>query len=188
MPGATRHNDLTDRMNLTGGIDVKISPEDKKIRINKNVPVRIVQDLANEIIIAAVRDYRMDPYEYGKELKDFLYGEWFSELSNLDGPKLFQVLQKEVMEKEERRQRNQKRQNIAIVVQAGRIIKVCGTACNVNVDIIDCTDSSEAEMENQDKLENLDVLFPFSYPIPSDGKAGTKEETAGSSSTSIPLR
>lgn len=56
------------------------------------------QELANAIIIMAVKDYRRtkNPVER-KELERFFRSEWFSFLSNLNGEVLLEQLQKEAV-------------------------------------------------------------------------------------------
>lgn len=56
------------------------------------------QELANAIIILAVKDYRRtkSPTER-KELERFFRSEWFSFLSNLNGEVLLEQLQKEAV-------------------------------------------------------------------------------------------
>lgn len=56
------------------------------------------QELANAVIILAVKDYRhtKNPAER-KELERFFRSEWFSFLSNLNGEVLLEQLQKEAV-------------------------------------------------------------------------------------------
>ena len=56
------------------------------------------QELANAIIILAVKDYRRtkNPAER-KELERFFRSEWISFLSNLNGEVLLEQLQKEAV-------------------------------------------------------------------------------------------
>ena len=56
------------------------------------------QELANAIIVSAVKDYRRtkNPAER-KELECFFRSEWFTSLSNLNGEVLLEQLQKEAV-------------------------------------------------------------------------------------------
>lgn len=56
------------------------------------------QELANAVIILAVKDYRRtkNPAER-KALEQFFRSEWFSFLSNLNGEVLLEQLQKEAV-------------------------------------------------------------------------------------------
>lgn len=56
------------------------------------------QELANAIIILAVKDYRRTKnLAERKELERFFRSEWFSFLSNLNGEVLLEQLQKEAV-------------------------------------------------------------------------------------------
>lgn len=55
------------------------------------------EDLANAIIIQAVKDYRKTKSpQVRNELKRFFKSEWFSILTNLDGDILIKKLEREV--------------------------------------------------------------------------------------------
>lgn len=128
-----------------------------------NMPQKTIEDLANEIIVMAVRDYRSNPIDYGKEIKDFLYGDWFKKLTTVNGPALFDTLYKEVMAKEMEKQKDQKTQNMIIILEDGKVKSVCGTVCNVNIEVIDLSDTTKSGMKKRSKLKDTDVLYPFRY-------------------------
>lgn len=55
------------------------------------------EDLANAIIIQAVKDYRRTQSpQVRNEIKRFFKSEWFSMLTNLDGDMLIKKLEREV--------------------------------------------------------------------------------------------
>ena len=57
------------------------------------------EDLANAIIIQAVKDYRRTQSpQVRNEIKRFFKSEWFSMLTNLDGDMLIKKLEREVKE------------------------------------------------------------------------------------------
>lgn len=55
------------------------------------------EDLANAIIIQAVKDYRRTKSpQVRSEIKHFFKSEWFSMLTNVDGDMLIKKLEREV--------------------------------------------------------------------------------------------
>lgn len=55
------------------------------------------EDLANAIIIQAVKDYRRTKSpQVRSEIKRFFKSEWFSMLTNVDGDMLIKKLEREV--------------------------------------------------------------------------------------------
>ena len=55
------------------------------------------EDLANEIIIQAVKDYRRTKSpQVRNEIKRFFKSEWFTMLSNVDGDVILKKLEREV--------------------------------------------------------------------------------------------
>lgn len=58
--------------------------------------MNVYEDLANAIILQAVKDYRRTNNKRAlEELEQFFLSDWFSVLTSIDGPRLLQELRKE---------------------------------------------------------------------------------------------
>lgn len=67
------------------------------------------------------------------------------------------------MAKEMEKQKDQKTQNMIIILEDGKVKSVCGTVCNVNIEVIDLSDTTKSGMKKRSKLKDTDVLYPFRY-------------------------
>ena len=55
------------------------------------------EDLANAIVLQAVRDYRQDPISRDR-IEHFFRSQWFTQLTDLNGDYLIRKLREEVVE------------------------------------------------------------------------------------------